>query len=366
MDTLTQEILDAFTASNGSDLYLTIGAPVMVKRDGAMKELRKGVLGKDEIDTVLRALLPPKALAAFQEHREHNSAMDWKGQARFRINAYMQRQMPALVLRRVTTRIPTLAELKLPGLYGDLIMEKRGLIFVVGPTGSGKSTSLASMLNHRNEHGDGHIITIEDPVEFIHDHKKCLVSQRDVGIDTESFDTALKNALRQSPDIIMIGEVRDREAMELALGYAETGHLVLATLHATNASQAIDRILHFFPDESHRQVLLHLSLNLKAILSQRLIRAKNSTRLLAMEILLNQGAVRDLIKEGKISEIRDQIEKNKDSGMQTFEQCLMQYWQAGLITDDTAVAESDLPANMRFMMKQEELSNRMKGVLKST
>lgn len=359
----SRQLLTDFIATNASDLYVTVGSAPMVRISHSFEQLNSHVMSEHDVEAVIAQLLPPQAVKNFREVQEYNSAIDWQGKARMRINLYMQRQMPAIVIRRIVTNIPTLDELKLPRLYADLIMEKRGLVLVVGPTGSGKSTSLASMIHHRNIHGSGHIVTIEDPIEFIHEHGSCIVSQRDVGIDTHSFAIALKNVLRQSPDVIMIGEIRDRESMEQALVYSETGHLVLATLHASNTSQAIDRILHFFPEESQRQLLLHISLNLKGILSQRLIRSKQAHRLLAVEIMLNHGLIRELIKDGKVSEIREQVERNRDLGMQTFEQCLIDYWLAGEISDDTAIAEADVPTNMRFLMKQHTLKQRMEGML---
>ncbi|MDE3061331.1 MAG: PilT/PilU family type 4a pilus ATPase, partial [Pseudomonadota bacterium] len=257
-----------------------------------------------------------------------------------------------------TTNIPTLESLKLPKVYGDLIMEKRGLILMVGPTGSGKSTSLAAMLEHRNLNGTGHIVTVEDPVEFLHRHKHCIITQRDVGIDTYSFAIGLKNALRQTPDVIVIGEIRDKDTMEHAIVFAETGHLCLATLHANNTHQAIERVINFFPEEKHKQVLLNLSLNLKAILSQRLVYTTDDKRTAAIEIMLNQGLVRNLIHEGHVKDLRDCIEKSHDYGMQTFDQALIDMYARGAITEEVALAESDNPANLRLAIKQYEMSKR--------
>ena len=261
-------------------------------------------------------------------------------------------------MRRIRTEIPSLESLSLPKIYNELIMEKRGLILVVGPTGSGKSTSLASMLEYRNTHGSGHIITIEDPVEFIHEHRGCIITQRDVGIDTYSFGIGLKNSLRQTPDVIVIGEVRDRETKEHAIVFAETGHLCLATLHANNASQAIERVINFFPEEKHKQILLNLSLNLKAILSQRLVPNKSGGRCIALEIMLNQGLIKSQIQEGRIKEIKELIERGRSSGMQTFEQSLIELYQNGLITEEVALAESDNPASLSLAFKQMNIAKR--------
>jgi twitching motility protein PilU len=309
---------------------------------------------------IMRAIVPQIGIDEFETALEFNTALDWQGGlARLRINLFRQRYLPAIVIRRISTKIPTLEELKLPKIYGQLVMEKRGLVLVVGPTGSGKTSSLAAMIGHRNRNGAGHIVTIEDPEEFMHEHVGCVVSQRDVGVDTLSFDAALKNTLRQSPDIIMIGEVRDTRVMEHAIAFAETGHLVLATLHANNSNQAIERVLNFFPEERHKQILLNLTMNLRAVVSQRLITTGVGKRVLAVEIMLNQGLVRNLIEEGKVREIKEIIEKSRDQGMQSFDQALFDLYKNGDISEEQAMAEADSPANLRVLFKQVDVQRKM-------
>ena len=296
----------------------------------------------------MRALLSESNMDEFESTLEFNTSIQWNEFARFRINAYRQQQHNAMVIRRIQTDIPTPQELHLPKAYTDLIMKKRGLVLVVGPTGSGKSTSLAAMIDYRNTNGNDHIITIEDPVEYLHRHKNCIISQRDVGIDTYSYGMALKNALRQQPDVILIGEIRDRETMEHAISFAETGHLCVATLHANNANQTIERILNFFPEEKHKQVLNNLSLNLRGIISQRLIQNIKGKRSLACEILLNEGVISQLILEGRVGEMKETMANNRDYGMQTFDQALHELYLMEEISQDTAINFADNPANLRM------------------
>jgi twitching motility protein PilU len=335
-----------------SDLYLTYDAPPSLRIAERITALSDAALTDEDIRRFTDQLLTPTQKDEFESTLELNTAISWKGSARFRINVFRQQLHEGLVLRRIQTDIPTIESLHLSPLYADLIMAKRGLILVVGPTGSGKTTSLAAMVGHRNLHGDGHIITIEDPIEYVHHHERCIITQRDVGIDTYSFAIALKNALRQRPDVVVIGEIRDREVMEHALYFAETGHLCLATLHANNASQAIERITNFFPEERHPQILLNLSLNLRAILSQRLITNLKSSRSLIMEIMLNNGLIKQLIEESKIRQIHEMIEKGSGEGMITFDQCLLKLVADGAISAEMAIAESDNPANLRLQLKQ--------------
>src|SRR3954464_6684261 len=287
LDSEFQGWLKELAGPGGSDLYVTANAAPMWRGDKGFKELRDKPLSSEEINRVIGSFLGEKQRKEFETTGEFNMALMIDGVGRFRLNLFKQRQMPGIVARIIRAQIPTLASLKLPALLGDLVMEKRGLIFVVGGTGSGKSTTLAAMIGHRNETASGHIITIEDPVEYVHDHKKCIVTQREVGVDTDSFDAALKNTLRQHPDLILIGEIREMKTMEHALNIAETGHLAMATLHANNANQAIERVVNFFPQEMHHQILLNLSLNLRGIISQRLVPKKEGGRAAAIEILLN-------------------------------------------------------------------------------
>jgi len=353
-----EELLKLCVEKGATDIYLTVGSPAMLRYGNQMHAKNDTPLTENDIVQAMQALVSADIIEEFHSTLEYNTAINWRDKARFRVNIFRQRQHTGIVLRRIQTSVPSLADLSLPQIYNNLIMEKRGLILVVGPTGSGKSTSLASMLEHRNLTGTGHIVTIEDPIEYLLEHKKCIVTQRDVGIDTYSFGIALKNALRQTPDIIVIGEIRDKETMEHAVVFAETGHLCLATLHANNANQAIERVINFFPEERHKQILLNLSLNLKAILSQRLIQNVHGGRTIALEILLNQGLIKNLIQEGRVKEIKEYIEKGRDEGMQTFDQALIDLFVAGQITEDMALAESDNPANLRLAIKQHEMSRR--------
>jgi len=348
-------ILTDFVESGASDCYFTVGTPPAFRSTNGIEIKAGDRLTPEDINNILQALLSEEAVSDFESSLEYNTAVAWHD-ARFRMNVFRQRNQTGIVLRRIRTDIPSIKQLLLPPIYGDLILEKRGLILLVGATGSGKSTSLAAMLGHRNTYGTtGHIVTIEDPIEFIHEHNKCIFTQRDVGIDTYSFGVALKNTLRQAPDIIVIGEIRDRETMEHAINFSETGHLCLATLHANNTNQAIERVLSFFPEEKHKSVLLNLSLNLKAVLSQRLLQNTKGGRSLSFEVLLNKGIIRDLIAEGRVKEIREYIEKGRDMGMQSFDQSLLDLYIEGTITEQVALAESDNPANLRLSIKQYEM-----------
>ncbi len=361
MSVNTEAMIQDFIDKDATDLYLTVGAPPSLRFGNRIEPYNNQKLTEADIREILPALVSSDVIDEFESTLEFNTAVYWKNIARFRINIFRQRQNTGLVIRRIQTNIPTLASLDLPKIYEELIMEKRGLILLVGQTGAGKSTSLAAMLEHRNTHGQGHIVTIEDPIEFILSHKNCIITQRDVGIDTYSFSIGLKNTLRQTPDVVVIGEIRDRETMEHAIVFAETGHLCLATLHANNANQAIERIINFFPEEKHKQVLANLSMNLKAILSQRLVPNTKGARSIALEIMINQGLIRSLIQEGRVKEIKDLIERGQDEGMQTFDQSLLTLFIAGLITEEAALAESDNPANLRLAIKQLEMSKRVTG-----
>lgn len=360
-----QALLNEMTTRDASDLYLTVGCAPMLRVNDALHP--KGeVLDGAAIDAMIKALLTPQQYSQFEQELEFNSAYHFDESARFRINVLRQQQESAVVIRKISTKIPNFSELNLPDAYQKLAMEKRGLVLLVGPTGSGKSSSLAAMVGHRNANSTGHIITIEDPIEFIHHHKGCIITQRDVGIDTVSFEAALKNALRQRPDVVLIGEIRDREAMEHAINFAETGHLCLATLHANNSYQAIERVLSFFPEEKHKQVLMNLALNLRGILSQRLLPNNYGRRSIAVEVMLSEGVIRQYIEEGKIKEIRGAMEKNHDMGMQSFDQALMTLFLRGEISEEQALAESDNAPGLRLQISQARTMRGSQGGVSAT
>lgn len=340
----------------GSDLYLTVGFPPALRIESRLENLRPDPLTADEVGEVVNAIFTPRQKRDFETKMEINSSLDMGGHGRFRINALWQRQRPALVIRRIISKIPNFSELKLPEQMGKLALLKRGLVLLTGMTGSGKSTTLASMIDYRNQNESGHIVTIEDPIEYFHEHKKSIITQREVGVDTESYTVALKNVLRQRPDVILVGEIRDREVMEQALLIAETGHLCLATLHTTNTYQAIERIVNFFPEEYGHQIRLNLSLNLKAIVSQRLIPGVGRDMELAIEVMLNEGLVKDLINEGKIQKIREIMEQNVSHGMCTFDQSLLELFRQGLIAAETAVTYADMPGDLSIKIRQLALS----------
>lgn len=350
------DLLQACILKKASDIYITHGCPPSLRVEDQIVPFRNEPLDDEAIHELLRAIVNEEQIDEFESTMELNTSIAWGDRARFRVNVYRQQQHPAMVIRRIQTHIPTVSELGLPKVYEKLSMMKRGLILVVGQTGCGKSTSLAAMIGHRNQHGSGHIITIEDPIEYVHEHARCIVSQRDVGIDTYSFGMALKNALRQHPDVILIGEIRDRETMEHAINFSETGHLCVATLHANNSSQAIERVLNFFPEEKHNQILLNLSLNVRGILAQRLVPHTAGGRALAVEIMLNEGLISNLIQEGKIRDIRDVMQRSRDRGMQTFDQSLLDLYFAKEITEATALAECDNPATIQLTIKQRDTS----------
>lgn len=349
----TTELLEMMLEQKASDLYLTYGTVPSLRVDEEIVRIGDSTLDDDALNMYLSELLSPEQRDEFDTTLELNTAIPFGDHARFRINVYRQQQHNGAVIRNISMRIPTPEELNLPPVFTDLIMQKRGLVLVVGPTGSGKTTSLAAMIGHRNRHGHGHIITIEDPIEFIHAHEQCIVSQRDVGIDTYSYGMALKNALRQRPDVILIGEIRDRETMEHAISFAETGHLCVATLHSNNANQTIERILNFFPEDKHLQILANLALNLRGIVSQRLVGTINgSKRALAIEIMLNNGLIRQLIEEGKVRQIKEMIERGTSEGMCTMDQSLLELWKQRVISPEVAIAEADNGANIRLALRQ--------------
>lgn len=353
--------LSAMNEHEASDMYLTVGAPATLRGDKELHQLSDEALTAESIDEILNSMLTGRQRRDFDAHMELNTALDMGPHGRFRVNVMRQRQFPALVIRRIVSEIPSFSELKLPSILGQMAMEKRGLILVTGMTGSGKSTTLAAMIDQRNRESSGHIITIEDPIEFFHEHKGCVVTQREIGVDTESFSMAMKNSLRQRPDVILVGEIRDREVMEQALSIAETGHLCLATIHTNNSYQAIERIVNLFPEDYHNQIRLNLSMNLKGIISQRLIPNTEGGLAPAIEVMINQGLVRDLILKGEIGKIHDVMEQNNSIGMSTFDQSMMKLFIDGSITEDTAITNSDKPSDMKIKVEQAKLMQVSRG-----
>ncbi|MDW5378719.1 PilT/PilU family type 4a pilus ATPase [Halomonas sp. HP20-15] len=346
------QLLDIMIDKQASDMLLSTNAPPSLKISGKLVALGDTALSVDQVRELVLAALPEGARERFETHREANFALSLPGKGRFRISAFYQRSQMAMVVRRIAYDIPSLEALSLPATLGELVSLKRGLVFVVGGTGAGKSTTLASMIQYRNDHAGGHIICIEDPIEYIHQHRRAIINQREVGIDTESFEVALRNALRQAPDVIMIGEIRSRETMEQALTFAETGHLCLATLHANNANQALDRIIHFFPSERHEQVWLDLSLNLQAIVAQQLLpRQDGQGRAPAIEVLLRSPLVSELIRKGEAGEIKALMARSRDLGMQTFDQALFELYQRGDISQEVALVHADSANDLRMMIK---------------
>ncbi|MCB9995980.1 MAG: PilT/PilU family type 4a pilus ATPase [Rhodospirillales bacterium] len=335
-----------------SDLYLTVGFPPTLRIEGVLEPIRPEPLTAEEINEIISSVLTNRQRREFETQMELNSSLDVGQYGRFRVNVLRQRQNPALVLRRIISKIPSFEELRLPKLLEKLSLEKRGLVLVTGMTGSGKSTTLASMINYRNQHEQGHIITIEDPIEYFHEHNKSVVTQREVGVDTESYAIALKNALRQRPDVILVGEIRDREVMEQALTASETGHLCLATLHTTNAYQSIERVVNMFPEDYQTQVRLNLSMNLRAIISQRLVPSIEGGMTVVIEVMLNQGLVRELIHKGEMSKVRDVMEQNNQMGMCTFDQSLERAYREGRITEETALSNADQPGDLKIKIQQ--------------
>ena len=345
-------LLAQMRVRGGSDLFITAGFPPAIKLDGKLTPLDDTPLPAAQAASYVRALMNDKQAQAFEASREANFAISPEGLGRFRVSAFVQLGQAGMVLRTINTAIPELGALGLPDILQDVVMSKRGLVIMVGATGSGKSTTLAAMVGHRNANSHGHIITIEDPVEFVHPHGNCIVTQREVGVDTEDWATALKNTLRQAPDVIQIGEIRDRETMDHAIAFAETGHLCLATLHANNANQALDRIINFFPEERRQQLLMDLSLNLKGLISQRLIPSKDGAgRKVAMEILLNSPLMSDLIFKGQVHEIKELMKKSRELGMQTFDQALFDLHELALISYEDALRNADSVNDLRLSIK---------------
>jgi twitching motility protein PilU len=347
-------LLKTMVEQDGSDLFLTTGAPPSMKAYGRMVPLSDRPYELDEVKQIAYAIMNADQHKQFDKNPEMNLAIMMEGIGRFRVNIFQQRGQVGIVARTIKTDIPDFRQLGLPDTLTQLMMHKNGLVLFIGGTGSGKSTSLASLIDYRNSNSDGHIVTIEDPVEFLHRHKKCIVNQREVGVDTASYEEALKNTLRQAPDVILIGEIRTRETMEHALAFAETGHLCLSTLHANNANQALDRIINFFPEERHKQLYLDLSLNLRGFVSQRLIPSVDGKRVAAIEILLGTPRVAELIKGGKIEEIKEVMEKSENLGMRTFDSALYHLYKQGRITLDEALRNADSKNNLRLKISLAE------------
>ena len=346
------DLLRLMVSKGGSDLFITAGFPPAIKIDGRMTPVSSQPLTAGHTADLARAIMNDKQAAGFELTREANFAITPGDLGRFRVSSFMQMGCVGMVLRVITTAIPKFEDLALPDTLKDVVMTKRGLVIMVGATGSGKSTTLAAMVGYRNENSYGHIITVEDPVEFVHPHRNCVITQREVGVDTDSFEAALKNSLRQAPDVIQIGEIRDRETMEHAIAFAETGHLCLATLHANSANQALDRIINFFPEERRQQLLMDLSLNLKGLISQRLIPKKEAKgRVVAIEILLNSPLISDLIFKGEVHEIKEIMKKSRELGMQTFDQALFDLFEADKISYEDALRNADSVNDLRLNIK---------------
>ncbi len=351
---LIHNLLRGMIGKKASDLFITAGFPPAFKMDGKMTPVSNQALTSVHTQELARAIMNDRQAAEFEATHECNFAISPPGIGRFRVNVFMQQQRVGMVLRTITTKIPDLDEMGLPPVLKDVVMTKRGLVILVGGTGSGKSTTLAAMIGHRNKNSYGHIITIEDPVEYVHDHANCIITHREVGVDTENWHNALKNTLRQAPDVILIGEIRDRETMEYAVAFAETGHLCLATLHANSANQALDRIINFFPEERREQLLMDLSLNIKALISQRLIPKKGGAgRAAAIEILLNSPLIADLIFKGEVHAIKEVMAKSRELGMETFDGALFNLYESGMIAYEDALKNADSVNDLRLRIKLE-------------
>ena len=350
-----EALLKLMVSKQASDLFITAGVAPSIKIHGKVVPVTQRALSPDKAREVVLSVMSEEQRKEFSASHECNFAISAHGIGRFRVSAFQQRNQVGMVLRRIETKIPTTEELRLPPVLNDVAMTKRGLVIMVGATGTGKSTSLAAMIGYRNRNSSGHIISIEDPIEFVHHHDRCIITQREVGIDTDTFEVALKNTLRQAPDVILIGEVRTRETMEYAIAFAETGHLCMCTLHANNANQAMDRILHFFPEDRRDQLLMDLSLNLKGIVAQQLIPTPDGKgRRAAIEVMLNTPLMSDHIRKGEVHLMKELISKSNEHGMQTFDQALFKLFNAGEITYEDALAHADSPNDLRLMIKLDQ------------
>lgn len=358
MDGQVVRLMELMVQADASDMYITPGVPVMLRVDDHLQPVTEyEKMTGTSVQRLVEAILNEKQLAEFKSFHEMNMSFGIFGLGRFRVNVLQQRQAPSIVIRAIKNHIPAFETLGLPDGIKNSILNKRGIILLCGMTGSGKSTTLASMLDYRNETTEGNIVTIEDPIEYLYEHKKSLVLQREVGTDTDNYHVALKNAFRQKPDVILIGEIRDRYVMEQALVGAETGHLCLSTIHANNTYQAIERIMNFFEETQLNQARMNLAMNLKAIIAQRLIPGKNGRRVLAYEIMLNEGYIRELILKGETSKIREVIAQNTGAGMVTFDQTLQRLFEEGKITEEVAIAESDSPVNMELIIRKQKIAS---------
>ena len=357
------QLLRAMLAKNASDLFITAGFPAAMKIDGKMTPVTPQSLSPIHTGEIARSVMTDKQAAEFEATKECNFAIAPAGIGRYRVNAFMQQGRVGMVMRTITTTIPKMEDLNLPSVLKDVVMTKGGLVILVGGTGSGKSTTLAAMIGYRNENSYGHIITIEDPVEYVHEHKNCVVTQREIGVDTDNWFAALKNTLRQAPDVILIGEIRDRETMDYAIAFAETGHLCMSTLHANSTNQALDRIINFFPEERRHQLLMDLSLNLKSFVSQRLIPKKEGKgRIAAIEILLNSPLIQDLIFKGEVHEIKEVMKRSREIGMQTFDQALFDLYEGDLISYEDALRNADSLNDLRLKIKLEGKNSKEKDL----
>ena len=366
-ETLIDQLLASMKEQGGSDLFITAGFAPAIKLNGVVTAVGDQILSADDSAMLVHSVMNERQRTEFAATRECNFAISPNGIGRFRVSAFMQQGRAGMVVRTINTEIPGIEQLGMPSQLKDIVMSKRGLVIMVGATGSGKSTTLAAMVGHRNANSQGHIITIEDPIEFVHPHLNCIVTQREVGTDTEDWHTALKNTLRQAPDVILIGEIRDRETMDHAIAFAETGHLCLATLHANNSNQALDRIINFFPEERRQQLLMDLSLNLKAMISQRLIPLKDrSGRVAAVEIMLNSPLVSELIFKGDVHQIRDVMKKSRELGMVTFDQALFDLHEADKITLEDALRNADSVNDLRLAIKLQGKDARGRDLAAST
>jgi twitching motility protein PilU len=351
---------------NASDIYLTVESPPMYRIEGIVQPIGEPVFRPEDLEALAQSIMNERQWREFNEHMEMNLALSYSGLSRFRVNVFRQRGSVGMVIRKINVEIATIDDLGLPQILKDIVMTKRGLVLVVGATGSGKSTTQAAMIDHRNSNAPGHIISVEDPIEFVHRHKQSIVNQREVGFDTHSFQEALKNAMRQAPDVILIGEVRDSDTMEAAITFADTGHLCLATLHSTNANQAFERIINFFPESRHAQIFLQLSLNLRAIISQRLVIGTNGRRVAALEILMDTPRIKELIKRGEVDTLKEAMEQGAHEGCQTFDMALFDLYTEERISLDQALANADSVNNLRLKIKVSEVKDAAAAKKKET